>query len=520
VSNKFAGGVLWRLGAIMLELYPYQTAAVQALRLALAGGAQRVMLYSPTGSGKTEMALAIIHGALAKGKRAAFLCNRIHLVEQASRRFYASGIDHGIIQGDNTRDTHSPVLIGSIDTVARRGFPDVDVIVIDEAHAVAGSERFRGVVFKNNNRPIIGLSATPFARGLGKIYRELINEPLFEQMVVAASIAELIDADFLVDAEFYAPAEPDLSGVKMTRNGFGESDYNEIDLGKAVDTPELIGDIVSHWRKLADGTPTVVFATNIAHSKHITEQFRAAGVAAEHLDCYTEDAERKAILARIASGETTVISNIGILAEGWDFPACRTLILARPTKSLIRYVQMVGRVLRKSPGKDKALVLDHSGTVKRLGFPTDDLPLQLDDGKPRVAAKQRERKDPLPKLCPACKFMKPPKVHACPKCGFEPERQSDVEVGDGELVKVKRGKKAIRPETKQHVYSQLLFIAQKRTYSLGWVSHKYRAMFDVWPKNMRDVPATPTQELLNWLRSHAIRYAKGNEKPEAHHAAP
>jgi superfamily II DNA or RNA helicase len=264
----------------------------------------------------------------------------------------------------------------------------------------------------------------------------------------------------------------------------------------------------------------VVFATNIAHSKHITAQFRAAGVAAEHLDCYTEDAERTAILARIASGETTVISNVGILAEGWDFPACRTLILARPTKSLIRYVQMVGRVLRKSPGKDKALVLDHSGTVKRLGFPTDDLPLQLDDGKPRVAAKQRERKDPLPKLCPACKFMKPPKVHACPKCGFEPERQSDVEVGDGELVKVKRGKKAIRPETKQHVYSQLLFIAQKRTYSLGWVSHKYRAMFDVWPKNMRDVPATPTQELLNWLRSHAIRYAKGNEKPEAHHAAP
>lgn len=504
----------------MLELYPYQSEAVQALRLALAGGALRVMLYSPTGSGKTEMALAIIHGALAKGKRAAFLCNRIHLVEQASRRFYASGIDHGIIQGDNTRDTHCPVLIGSIDTVARRGFPDVDVIVIDEAHAVAGSERFRSVVFRNNNRPIIGLSATPFARGLGKVYRELINEPLFEQMVVAASIAELIEADFLVDAEFYAPAEPDLSGVKMTRNGFGESDYNEIDLGKAVDKPELIGDIVSHWRKLASGTATVVFATNIAHSKHITAQFRAAGVAAEHLDCYTEDAERTAILARIASGETTVISNVGILAEGWDFPACRTLILARPTKSLIRYVQMVGRVLRIFDGKKMALVLDHSGTVRRLGFPTDDLPLELDDGKPKAPAKPREREESLPKPCPSCAYVKPAKVHVCPKCGFAPERQSVVEVGDGELVRIKRGKRRVSPSVKQHVYSQLLFVAQKRKYSRGWVSHKYREMFDVWPKEMRDVSVTPTQELLNWLKSRAIRFAKDSEKSGGRHAAP
>lgn len=504
----------------MLELRAYQIAAVQALRLALAGGALRVMLYSPTGSGKTEMALAIIHGALAKGKRAVFLCNRIHLVEQASRRFYASGIEHGVIQGENTHSTHCPVLIGSIDTVARRGFPDVDVIVIDEAHAVAGSERFRRVVFSNSARPIIGLSATPFARGLGKVYTELGMEPLFEKMVVAANIAELIEADFLVDAEFYAPADPDLSGVKMTRNAFGEADYNETDLGKAIDKPELIGDIVSHWRKLAAGTPTVVFATNIAHSKHITEQFRAAGVAAEHIDCFTDDAERKAVLARIASGETTVISNVGILAEGWDFPACRTLILARPTKSLIRYLQMVGRVLRPFTGKDRALVLDHSGTVKRLGFPTDDLPLELDDGKPRAEAKQEERKEALPKPCPSCKFMKPAKVHACPKCGFEPERQSDVEIGDGELVKVVRGKKRITKDAKQHVWSQLLFVARNRNYSRGWASHKYRALFDVWPRDLHDVQATPTQELLNWLRSQAIRYAKGNEKAEVGHAAP
>lgn len=494
----------------------YQSITVQQLRLALARKILRLMLYSPTGSGKTEMALMMIQGARAKGKRVIFLCNRIHLVEQASRRFYAAGIDHGIIQGENTRDTHLPVLIGSIDTVARRGFPDVDLIIIDEAHAVAGSKNFRQVVFSNSARPIIGLSATPFSRGLGKVYPELGGEPLFEQMAVAATISELIDADYLVDAEFYAPAEPDLSSVKTTRNAFGETDYCEKDLGKAVDKPELIGDIVSHWLKLAPGTPTVVFATNIAHSKHIVAQFRAAGVAAEHIDCYTNDVERKAVLARIESGETTVISNVAILAEGWDFPACRTLILARPTKSLIRYVQMVGRVLRPFDGKTVALVLDHSGTVRRLGFPTDDLPLELDDGAPNVSAKPREREESLPKPCPSCAYVKPAKVHVCPKCGFAPECQSDVVVGDGELVRIKRGKRTIRPETKQHVWSQLLFVKQKRGFSRGWASHKYREFFDVWPSGLREVPATPTQELLNWIKSRDIAFAKGREKGVRH----
>lgn len=492
----------------MLKLRDYQTSAVDALRLALAGGAQRLMLYSPTGSGKTEMALAIIKGAQAKGKRVIFLANRIHLVEQASRRFYASGIEHGIIQADNTRDVHRPVLVGSIDTVARRGFPDCDVIVIDEAHAVAGSSKFRQVVFSNSARVIIGLSATPFSIGLGKAYPELGGEALFQEMVVAAHIGDLIERGFLVDADFYAPAEPDLTGVKTSRNGFGESDYNEVDLGAAVDKPDLIGDIVAHWFRLAAGTPTVVFAASIAHSKHVVEQFRAAGVTAEHLDCYTEDGERKAILARIESGETTVISNVGILAEGWDFPQCRTLILARPTRSRIRYLQMIGRVLRTAPGKERALILDHSGTVRRLGFHTDALPLVLNDGKPAQPGKDAGKEPPQPKLCPSCNFMKPSKVHACPKCGFEPERRSDVDVGDGELVAVKRTKRTIQPEAKQHVWSQLLFVARQKSYSRGWASHKYREFFDVWPKGLLDVPATPTHELLNWIKSRAIAYAK------------
>ena len=494
------------------DLRPYQAAAIESLRAGRRKGAMRQMLYSPTGSGKTEVGMAMIQSAVQKGKRVVFLCNRIHLVNQASIRFYKSGIQHGIIQGDNTRNIDEQVVIGSIQTVARRGMPDCDLIVIDEAHGVAGSKDFRNVIFQRSALPVIGLSATPFAKGLGKKYTE-VGGPLFESMVVATSIQQLIDEGFLVDCEIYAPSTPDMTGIKTSKNSFGELDWADSDIGRAVDKPTLIGDIVTHWKRLSNGLPTVCFAANISHSKHIVESFRAAGVAAEHIDCYTTEDERKAILARVESGETTIISNVGILTEGWDFPACRTMILARPTRSLIRYIQMIGRVLRPHHSKDKALVLDHSGTVGRLGFPTDDLPLELDDGKPKESAAQK-KEEALPKECPECHYMKPPKTSICPKCGYKPIRQNDLIEVDGELKKVTKGKKP-KHDDKQQIYSELLSIKATKGYSDGWLAHKYKAYFGVWPKDMQRVAKEPSDNLWAWVISQNIRWAKGKEKQRA-----
>ena len=492
-----------------LTLRPYQLGVIQSMRNLLAGGSRRVMCYSPTGSGKTEIGMAIIKGAVLRQRRAVFLCNRIHLVEQASRRFFRAGIPHGVIQGDNTRNIDQPVIVASIQTVARRGMPDCDLIMIDEAHAVAGSRDFRNVIFQRSNVPVIGLSATPFSRGLGKHYDE-VGGALFESMAVATTIQELIDDGFLVDCDIYAPSEPDMTGIKQSRNAFGEMDWSDMDVANAVDKPQLIGDIVGHWMALSRGLPTVCFASNIAHSKHIVESFRAVGVSAEHIDCYTDEDERLAILRRVETGETTIISNVGILAEGWDFPACRTMILARPTRSLIRYIQMIGRVLRPHDTKDRALVLDHSGTVQRLGFPTDDLPLDLDDGKPKES-KQSKKEEALPKKCPECHFMKPPKVSVCPQCGFKASRQNQVEEIDGELQLITKGKKKFAAQDKQRVYSELLAIKLARGYSDGWVSHKYRAIFGVWPKGLIDAAIEPSQEVKSWVTSQNIRFAKAKE---------
>lgn len=490
-----------------LELRQYQAAAIQSLRSGLGEGYLRQMLYGPTGCGKTALSVGLVKGARAKGKRVAFLANRIQLVEQAAATFHRYGIAHGVIQGQNSRREYEHVLVCSIQTVAKRGLPDVDFIIIDEAHGVAGSKEYRGIIETFAGKPVIGLSASPFARGLGKVYDKL-GGPLFERMVIAASIRELIDDGHLVDCEIYAPGEPDMTGIKQVRNRFGEMDFSDMDVGDATDKPELIGDIVSHWMKLAKGTPTVVFASNIAHSKHIVEQFLAAGVKAEHLDCYDDTDDRRAVLKRFESGATTVISNASLLAEGWDAPFCQTLILARPTRSLIRYIQMCGRVLRPFEGKTRALILDHSGTVKNLGFPTDDFPLELDDGKPKKGAASKP-KEKLPTACAQCSFMKT--SHKCPRCGFAPEKQNDVQTADGELVKQDRGAKKLKATQaeKQQFYSELLGYQAMKGWSDGRVAHCFRERHGVWPNAMKKVACEPSVETKKYIQSRNIAYAKG-----------
>ncbi len=492
-----------------MELRPYQLEAVQSIRTAIRSGKRRIMLYSPTGSGKTEMGMEIIKGAEAKQRRSMFTANRINLVTQTSKRLAKASIRHGVIQGANSHGAHMSTLAASIQTIIRRGIPEgLDVLILDEAHGTT-SRQYRELIFQSKDSIIIGLSATPFTRGLGKHHDEL-GGPLWEEMVVAVTIRDLIDMGYLVDVDIYAPSEPDLKGVKIVAG-----DYNEKQLDQRVNQKELIGDIVENWKKLANGMKTVVFATNIDHSKNIVDQFCKAGIPAEHIDCYTSDDDRAAILARLERGDTTVVSNVSVLAEGWDMPCVACMILARPTRSLARFIQMVGRALRPFEGKERALMLDHSGSVRRLGFPTDDLPLELNDGKTKEPGApdddDEKAKERLPKPCPACFFMKPPGVHKCPRCGFE-HRPPPVEHKPGDLQKLVRYTTA----EKQNWYSQLLHIADAKGHKDGWVAHKYREKFGVWPKSLTRIKVAPTTEVTNYLKHLAIKWAKGEgKKPDA-----
>lgn len=510
---------------IMAERYrgglrAYQWLGLANIEDAWSRGQRRVIFYLPTGGGKTRCAGELILRAQREGKRVAFVCNRIELVNQASQAFHHLGIHHGIVQGENTRTTGADVLVGSIQTVVRRGISDLDLVIVDEAHGVAASRAYHRMFAEWKNIPIVGLTATPFSRGLGK-HHAFLGGNLFESIIVGATIPQLINGQFLVDADIYAPSEPDLSKVKIVAG-----DYQEDQLADATDRADLIGDIVSHWQRLAPGTQTLCFAVTIAHSKHIAEQFVAAGIKAEHVDAYTPEFERVRIIRDFREGKFQVLSNCAMLAEGFDVPAASTLILARPTKSLIRYIQMIGRVLRPFPGKTKALVLDHSGSAKRLGFPTDELPLKLHDGKPQTSDGNGEKKpEALPKPCPNCQYLKPPRVFVCPSCGHKPAPLIQVETVEGELEKMERGKKAAKKLNRELTWDEkvawmgsLKTYAQAKGYKSGWAAMNYKEKFGVFPNDPRVNYAPPcaiTPEVQRWITAKNIRWAKRRDATAA-----
>lgn len=474
----------------------YQDSAVKKVRDSIRRGVRRVLLYSPTGSGKTMMAGEIMRLANEKDKRVTFVVNRVTLVKQASKHLRKTlELPHGIIQGDNTWNTHRPLLLCSIQTLARRGFPNCDLVLIDEAHG-AVSPTYKNLIehYGKLGVPIIGLSATPFTRGLANV---------FDELVVAATIPELIEKGFLVDCDIFAPPGPDLSGVPVVRG-----DYDEKKLGKAVDKQALVGDIVDHWMQLGIGRSTVVFATNILHSQHIVAEFLARGISAEHLDCYTDEEEREAMLARFDNGETTVLSCVSVLAEGWDSPRATVMILARPTKSLTRYIQMAGRILRPFDGKTRALILDHSTTSHNLGYPTDELPLELDDGECPNKAKKRDKEIKLPHPCPSCHFLVPVGVYPCPKCGFEIKAQNKIFTEEGSLTKLER-KYLFTSEERQEFWSGCLGLAEKRKRSRQWAKFLYHDITRAWPNGLEDIATEPCKKVLDRDKHNRIRYAKG-----------
>jgi superfamily II DNA or RNA helicase len=205
-----------------------------------------------------------------------------------------------------------------------------------------------------------------------------------------------------------------------------------------------------------------------------------------------------------------------VLTTGVDWDV-RCIILARPTKSEILYTQIIGRGLRTAHGKDHCLVLDHSDTTLRLGFVTDIHHDELDDGKPKLKKEPREKKEALPKECPKCAFLKPPKTRQCPVCGFIAEPVGEVDQMEGELAELRRdGSRRTSEYTmleKQQFYSELIGYAQEYGYKQGWAYWTYKDKFGVAPANtMNTRPEAPSPSTRSWIRHRNIVKAKYKAK--------
>jgi superfamily II DNA or RNA helicase len=491
----------------------YQIDVIDKIERAVAAGERRILLVAPTGSGKTVVGGEIISRFTQAYRSVLVLAHRLEIITQTSAKLHARGILHGIIKAGFSPRPMERVQLASVQTLWVRAMrseamrlPPAHMLIVDECHH-ATATTWRKIIEAYPDAVLLGLTATPCrgdGRGLGGIFTSMIEAP---------QIPHLIELGYLVKTRVYAPIRPNLRGVRVQRG-----DYVEGELADRMDNPKLVGDIATHWHKYGERRKTVAFACNVAHSLHIRDEFVRSGVRAEHLDGETPKDGRDAILARLASGETELVTNCIVLTEGWDMPEVGCAILARPTRQMGLFRQMIGRVLRPADGKPDSVILDHSGAVFAHGLPEDRVVWTLDpEGRatsPTHAARLTTQIGNLLE-CTQCGALRMG-GQACPHCGFLPKRPPrDVLVADGELGLV-TGRRAngnvYDPETRQRWLGMFAHIANERGYKPGWVAFKFKEKFGAFPDwGSTPEPIPPTPEVKSWVRSRMIAFARSQD---------
>lgn len=410
----------------MIELFPDQQGIINAIRAAFRGGYRSPLLVSPTGSGKTVMFSFMAARVSEKGKRVYILVHRDELVDQVSGTLCAFNVNHSFIAAGRIYDRRLPVQVASVFTLARRldRIPPPDLLIEDEAHhAIAGST-WGEVMQVYLNALRLGVTATPERLdGTGL-------KDSFDTMILGQTTRQLIESGRLSDYRLFAPPGIDVSGVH-SRMG----DYVRSELAAAVDKATITGDVIGHYKKYADGMPSVAFCVSIKHAEHVAEQFRAAGYRSVSIDGKMDREMRRQIIRDFQRGGINVLTSCDLISEGFDCPGMVGAILLRPTQSLALHLQQCGRSLRKFPGKQYAVILDHAGNSAKHGLPDDERQWGL-EGRDKKA---RKNDNDLPgvRVCKKCFAAVPPWAPTCRFCGtlFEAKPRVVAQV-DGELEEV------------------------------------------------------------------------------------
>lgn len=512
-----------------LELRQDQITSVEDLRAWLRtrepGQSKRQLLYGPTGFGKTVISTFLMQEADRKGTRSAFIVDRVALVDQTSRMFDEYGIAHGVIQANHYRlRPWERTQICSIHTLRTREFPgDLKLIFVDEAHT-----KNKAIIDFMNTHPdvvVIGLSATPFTKGLGKIYDNIVS---------CTTTDKLIADGFLAPLKPYAAKKIDMAGARTKFDG----EWNDEDIEKRAMV--IIGDVVQCWREKTTQhfngpVKTLVFSASVAHGEELCRKFQEAGFNFQQISYKDSNDEGRAKLIsefRKSDSEIVGLVSCEALAKGFDVPDVQCMVSCRPyRKSLSAHIQQIGRGMRSSPGKEFCLLLDHSQNYLRF---MDDMVRVFADGVHDLNDSELDskvRKEPEQKehsnSCESCGYILAKADLICPSCGTaKPKRQNDVLHVPGEMVEVTTKKKQV-PEylkDKDQVWRQICHEGIRRkqgdtALAERWAKAQYRSLYDEWPRfAMRNVtPEAPSYELHQKLRSMMIRYAKSKAKqsPEA-----
>jgi DNA repair protein RadD len=475
-----------------IALRDYQLDGVARIHATFASGSRRVLFQLPTGGGKTRVFSFIVAGAVKRGRRVLILAHRVEIIEQFEAAVALTGVAYGLI-APRHRETNDLVQIASVTSSAQPKRLECwrdkfDFIVIDECHhAVAGS--WARVLASQPRAAILGVTATPErldGRGLGEI---------FDELVIGPTTAQLIADTWLSPFTVFEPtAAPDMSAAKIRGGDFAVEDLRE-----AMDGV-VIGAAVSEYQRLCPGISAVAFCVDIEHSKAVAQRFNEAGVRAQHIDGEMPSAERRAMIAALGSGALQVLTNCGLISEGVDVPAIVAAILLRPTASLPLFLQQVGRTLRPSKGKTRALILDFSGNVARHGLPDEPREWTL-DSKPQ---RQRAKAYGLQlRKCRACNALTRPSAHECGNCGADlrtPRERREIEMAlrlaqqreDEDLVRslMYRDRLAWAGSDER----RLRLVERTCGYKSGWTRHRLRELAEQQRGGSRQ-----------WLRSKTKR---------------
>lgn len=492
-------------GAKFPEPRAFQTAAHEALREGLRQGHRRQLVMAPTGAGKLYLGLRVCHEALLKGRKALFVCDRTTLIEQASQVADGYGLsEHGVIQANHWRRAPGlPFQIASVQTLASRGWPDADVIVVDEAHTLYKS--WTDHVMRTR-AAVVGLSATPFAKGMGKIFGNHVN---------ATTMAALVDSGVLVPMRVFSCTRPDMTGAATT--GGEWTDAAAAERGMAI-----VGDVVAEWCKLVIDRKTIVFGSTIAHCEELCRQFVNAGVMAAVFTSHTKPEERQALLAEYRKPDSglRVLISVEALAKGFDVPDVACVCDCRPLrKSLSTAVQMWGRGLRASPatGKTDCYLLDFSGNIIRFAPDFERLYHHglesLDAGEMLDRAVRKDAADKPVKSCPECGYS--PFSGCCMSCGHEVKRPSMIEHEAGEMREIVVGKTKFADDA-CHLWNQVCAYARQHSapekqYWRAW--HLFRDISGVEPPRAFRLESAPPDAQISpavagKIRSLNIRFSR------------
>ena len=476
----------------------------------LRSGHKRPLLAAPCSYGKTYLAADIAKGAQEKGKRLMFICDRIKLVQQTEAHFY--GLDYGVYQGDHIMyNPAAPVQIASIKTIQNLArMPVFDIAIVDECHVVYSY--VKQLMEAYNNVPFIGMSATPFSKGLGQHYDDLL---------IPTTPRELEADGLLCPTTYYGGERVDTSKMRTKRLPTGGTDFHPDDLKAAWDDDavRLVGGITKNWYAHAEGMMSIAFCPSIKASKWLVDEFNGNGVAALHLDGYTKKEARDEAFQAHRDGEVKLISCSQLLNTGYDEPAVQCLIDCYNTKSIIAYVQRVGRIKRTFDGKTNSVYLDHAGNFDRFGFAEDIVPETLHDGEKRynernlVKAKDKEAKS----KCPACgQNMSGIRC----SCGYEIPTTQQMETDESTLVELKSSDSAANKrnkldsrDEKSRFYGEVMLHCAESGKKMGWASHKYRERYGVWPNKTTPMPVDFIRpETKSWIQAMNIRYSRGRAR--------